>query len=1306
MAPPEFGFYAGAMILTQDTTPSHTLTPLPVGIVYINNYPLNALFDTGSQVNTISPHIAKLLNLPLSPINSDWTLTMANRTIARPDYAVKQLVISIEADDQGDKFDVPFPSAALVLESPFDVILGTPFLNKWNLYIHHCNSTLVYLDKSGTPISICLRDTNNHKCRSYCPFSTSHTVQPSTRMINDIQHINEREKQRDKSLTTECAHQVMHIQSTDTTNKPVQSTINPIPIITFEEYLSCQNNHDVTTYLAIIKTTNVQQTDDVFSQQLQSYALEQFPSLFPEQLPSETPPKDRLQHPIDLYPNSKIPTRRLYRQTTSELEETKKQLQEYLSAGHIRPSTSAFGAPVLLVRKKDGSMRMCIDYRALNNITIKNCFPLPRIDDLHDRLGKARYFTKLDLYSGYHQIPIRQGDEHKTAFTSRYGTYEFLVMPFGLTNAPSTFQTAMNTLFHDWLDDFVIVYLDDILVYSPTQETHKQHVSKVLTRLQQHQWYCKLKKCDFAQTQVEYLGHFITNGTINIDPSKTQAMMDWPTPFKNLTEVQSFLGLVGYYRKFIRHFSHLAKPLYEFAHKNTPFEWKDKHTDAVNALKQAMISPDCLVIFDPERKTTLTTDACDYAMGACLTQTYDTGDRPIAFISKTFNDTEMKYTLWEKELYAVIWAVHQFRPYLLNTQFLIRSDNKPTTQIITNHSLRTTTTTTNRVNRWLLSLQAFNFKIEHHPGKSNVVADALSRYPICDKTKTTTCNAIVSTFDATLRQRLIELYPVHPSTAHLWKLLNDDTLHSRFQLIDKLICTRDDVPRVLIPNDTNFRFDLFKEIHDTKLAGHQGINKLLSFVSERYIGTQLRSDIHDYIKTCPECQKAKPRHDKPFGHIMPLPIAQSPWTDISMDLITQLPESDNSDAIFVVVDRFSKMAHFIPTTTTADAPALAQLFLTHIVRLHGFPKSIISDRDTRFVSVFWNEVWKTIGTTLRMSTANHPQTDGQTERTNRTLEQYLRIYTRHQQKKWKHHLPFAEFAYNNTTHAATGFAPFFVVYQRHVYCPIDVAISELPLRNANAEAMITTHSRLLEIVRKHLDTARIRMITQNQRFDKNSPFQVDDQVLIHRSAFRTFSSASHSQKFDDRWLGPFSILEIINHNAYKIDLPKSIKAHNVINISFLKPYKMSSRFKRTHPDNLLLPPVEQDDDDSIANATTTSSSADLSSNNEDVQDEYEVDNIIRCRLQRKYPRQQRNLPLQQQIRIQDDPSEYEYLVKWKGYPSYEATWEPLQNLQNAPNLFNNFVNEHHLPKTWNRQLANTGQDQDLAISMIKFLFPP
>ena len=536
------------------------------------------------------------------------------------------------------------------------------------------------------------------------------------------------------------------------------------------------------------------------------------------------------------------------------MEETKRQIQEYLQAGHIRPSTSVFGAPILLVKKKDGSMRMCIDYRALNDITLKNTFPIPRIDDLHDRLGKAHYFTKLDLYSGYHQIPIKHGDEYKTAFTSRYGTFEFLVMPFGLTNAPSTFQTAMNTLFYDWLDDFVIVYLDDILIYSPDITTHKQHLHQVLQRLHDNKWYCKLKKCDFAQTSVEYLGHIISNGTIAIDKDKMKAVAKWPTPFKNLTEVQSFLGLIGYYRKFIPHFSHKARPLHEFSHKDTPFKWTDKHTNAVNTLKEAISSPDCLAIFNPDRETILTTDACDYAMGATLAQKYEHGERPIAFISKTFTDNELKYSLWEKELFAVIWSIKYFRPYLLHRHFTIRSDNKPSIQLITNPSFKLTTSATSRVIRWILSLQPYDFTLQHHPGKSNVVADALSRFPLQQQLE---CNATISQPIHPLSQQLTSLYQSHPSTSLLWDTLQQDTLHPRYQVINDLIYTREPVPRILLPNDTTFRAELFKELHDTPLAGHPGFHRLLNHVNQRYTGIQLRSDILDFTRSCPECQKAK-----------------------------------------------------------------------------------------------------------------------------------------------------------------------------------------------------------------------------------------------------------------------------------------------------------------------------------------------------------------------------------------------------------------------------------------------------------------
>ena len=332
------------------------------------------------------------------------------------------------------------------------------------------------------------------------------------------------------------------------------------------------NNPDTALYLCTPRLNNIISSDtSEHSDKLKKQLLKQFPHVFIEEPPPTLPPSDRLPHAIDLTPNHTIPPRRLYRQTPDELTETKRQIDEYLKNGHVRPSTSPFGAPVLLVKKKDGSMRMCVDYRALNDITIKNNFPIPRVDDLHDRLATARYFTKLDLYSSYHQIPIRRGDEHKTAFTSRYGTYEFLVMPFGLTNAPSTFQTAMHALLYQWLDDFVIVYLDDILIYSPTIEKHYEHVNLVITALHKDKWYCKLSKCDFATTRVEYLGHFIENGTIAIDKTKMDAIIKWQTPMKNLKEVQSFLGLLGYYCKFIPHFSHLAKPLHAFARKDKKF---------------------------------------------------------------------------------------------------------------------------------------------------------------------------------------------------------------------------------------------------------------------------------------------------------------------------------------------------------------------------------------------------------------------------------------------------------------------------------------------------------------------------------------------------------------------------------------------------------------------------------------------------------------------------------------------------------------------------------------------------------------
>ena len=597
---------------------------------------------------------------------------------------------------------------------------------------HFCQDTLIYIATTGHTITIPLHVSNlAQQCTTkFCPFATRSDpclplpqqqpfVPPKQHFPVDKPlcasiHLSQQTPNDLHETPLQSISLFSMIFTSDQRFDPISAFLKSflhydtiISSVQLQRLLTKTHNQ---LYIALVRCNNLQSsTHSAHSEQMKRYLLRKFPKVFPSELPHILPPQDRISHAIDLYPDYVVPPRRLYRQTPDELQETKRQIEEYLSAGHVRPSTSPFGAPVLLVRKKDGSMRMCVDYRALNDITRKNTFPIPRIDDLHDRLAHAKFFTKLDLYSGYHQIPIRIGDEHKTAFTSRYGTYEFLVMPFGLTNAPATFQTAMNTLFYEWLDTFVIVYLDDILIYSPDIKTHYQHVTSVIQRLAKHKWYCKLKKCDFATTKVEYLGHIVSNGTLSIDSSKMDAVLKWPVPMKNLKEVQSFLGLLGYYRKFIPHFSHTAKPLHSFARKDVKFVWTNDHSDAVQKLKVAITSPQCLAIFDRDLETTLTTDACDYALGAVLSQKHTAGERPVAFISRLLVDAELNYSMWEKELLAVVWAIKEFRPYLTAHHFTLLTDNKPSMHILKSTNLKLSTTASNRIIRWMIALQSYSF---------------------------------------------------------------------------------------------------------------------------------------------------------------------------------------------------------------------------------------------------------------------------------------------------------------------------------------------------------------------------------------------------------------------------------------------------------------------------------------------------------------------------------------------------------------------------------------------------------------------
>ena len=451
--------------------------------------------------------------------------------------------------------------------------------------------------------------------------------------------------------------------------------------------------------------------------------LTEFQDVFPAELPPGLPPKRDVDHTIELEAGAKAPVNRMYKMSFTELDELKKQLAELVNAGYVEPSKSPYGAPVLFVHKKDGGMRMCIDYRALNKLTVKNSYPLPRIDELLDRLRGARIFSKIDLRSGYHQIRVADGDVEKTAFRTRYGHFQFKVMPFGLTNAPATFMHLMNSIFREYLDEFVIVFLDDILIYSRNLADHLQHLRKVLTVLRKNQLYAKASKCAFAREEIDFLGHIVNKEGIKVDPAKTSAVEQWPTP-QTPTQVRSFLGLCSYYRKFVAAFAKVAAPLHDLTRKETPspLPWTPEHEKAFQELKRRLVTAPLLAVPDPDKPWTICTDASDVAIGAILLQDHGKGLQPVAYESRKLREAELNYAVHEKEALAVIHALQTWRCYVQGRAIEVVTDHQALRYLQTQPQL------SRRQGRWVEFLQTFRpgLDITYKPGKVNP-ADALSR---------------------------------------------------------------------------------------------------------------------------------------------------------------------------------------------------------------------------------------------------------------------------------------------------------------------------------------------------------------------------------------------------------------------------------------------------------------------------------------------------------------------------------------------------------------------------------------------------
>nr|XP_040253242.2 uncharacterized protein LOC120969950 [Aegilops tauschii subsp. strangulata] len=684
------------------------------------------------------------------------------------------------------------------------------------------------------------------------------------------------------------------------------------------------------------------------------------------------PPRGR-DHGITLLPGSAPVAVCPYRYPAAHKDELERQCTAMLAQGIIRASCSAFSSPVLLVRKPDGSWRFCIDYRALNAITVNDAFPIPVVDELLDELRRARFFTKLDLRSGYHQVRMRAEDIPKTAFRTHDGLYEFLVMPFGLCNAPATFQALMNDLLRPYLRRFVLVFFDDILIFSETWADHLRHVRTVFTVLHQHRLFVKRSKCAFAVESISYLGHTISAAGVVMDPEKVQAVADWPQP-RSARAVRGFLGLAGYYRKFVKEFGVVAAPLTALLRKDG-FSWSPEAATAFTALKTAVTTAPVLALPDFTRPFIVECDASTYGFGAILLQ----DQHPVAFFSRPAAPHHRSLAAYERELIGLRLAT------------------------IPQH-------------HWVGKLLGFDFTVEYKAGSTNTVADALSRR---DTEETTVMAISGPRFD--FIDRLRQATSTDPALVALREDITAGTRQLPWSLSDGLVTFNG---RLYIPPSSPLLQELLTAVHDD---GHEGVLRMLHRLRRDFHAPNLRKTVQEYVRACGTCQRYKSEHLHPASLLLPLPVPTGVWTDVGIDFVEALPRVGGKSVILTVVDRFSKYCHFVALAHPYTTESVAQVFFAEIVRLHGVPQSMVSDRDPVFTSVFWRELMRLTGTKLHMTSVFHPQADGQTEAANKIIVMYLRCLTGDRPRQWLRWLPWAEYIYNTAYQTATQETPFKLV---------------------------------------------------------------------------------------------------------------------------------------------------------------------------------------------------------------------------------------------------------------------------------------
>ena len=823
-------------------------------------------------------------------------------------------------------------------------------------------------------------------------------------------------------------------------------------------------------------------------------------------------------------------------------------VEDLLKADIIRKSRSPWSAPVVVATKKDGTNRLCVDYRRLNDVTTKFVWPLPHIDDLLASFHGAKCFSVLDLRSGYHQVPILEQDKKKTAFVTHCGQFEYNFMPFGLCNAPGVFSELMSEVLKGINGKFVTSYLDDIIVWSASETEHLEHLEQVMNRLRSANLKLKMSKCEFFKKELDFLGHTVTTSGIRPQTRKISAITNMARP-QNVTDVRSFIGMTSYYRRYIPRYTAVAKPLLNITRKNAQFVWTDETEEAFDALKTALTTEPILAYPDMNLPFILYSDASKKSIGAALVQEQEGQEKAIEYMSNSLNDTQQKWGTIQREAYAIMQAVHKFKPYLHGHQFTIRTDHKPLKYMfrakMENEKLKL----------WAMELAQHNCKIEYITGPQNKQADFLSRLRNVE-----VINLDRLPGDETVEEDEEFLREVQEEDAlpdlklegqeiNISEEQRQDTslnklrTHQDYISVDDILYYMGENPspglKLVVPRHLR---SLVLEAAHMEVA-HMGIEKTYYHLQKSYHWPHIFREVASYVNKCVTCKQRKMKKNMP--PLQEMDQSTIPFEKIAVDMCGPYPDSlDGNKYLLTVIDTYTGWPEMF-AVEDKRAETVGKKILEEVISRHGCPKTILSDNGPEFVNEIIAEICKTLKTARITTSVYRPQANGKIERMHRVWGDIVSKYTE-ESENWDRAIPSALFAIRMSKGDLTGHSPFFLLHLRDPFLPLDTLLK--PRRKYLGEEehlkILERHHQAMNTVRKHMKKAKERMKRYHQRKVRDEEIKVGDPVYLYNTRKKN--------KLERPWKAYYRVIEQLGPVNYRIRNQITGEVHRIHKIHLRK----------------------------------------------------------------------------------------------------------------------------------------------------------